>query len=153
MNYAEEAVGVARAAREARIPVVISFTVETDGALPTGQALGAAVAQVDDATSGYPAYYMVNCAHPTHVERGLTPPAPWLERLRGLRANASRMSHAELNEAAELDAGDPAEFGREHAALAARLPRLTVLGGCCGTDHRHVEQIAVACLPRFRRPS
>ena len=153
MNYVEEAVGVAHAAREAGIPVVISFTVETDGTLPTGQALGAAIAQVDDATAGYPAYYMVNCAHPTHVERGLTSPAPWTERLRGLRANASRMSHAELNEAPELDAGDPAEFGREHAALKARLPWLTVLGGCCGTDHRHVEQIATACLPLFPRPS
>ena len=153
MNCVEEAVGVAHAARDAGIPVVISFTVETDGTLPTGQALGAAIVQVDDATSGYPAYYMVNCAHPTHVERGLTSAAPWTERLRGLRANASRMSHAELNEAPALDAGDPAEFGREHAALKARLPRLTVLGGCCGTDHRHVEQIAAACLPLFPRPS
>ena len=153
LNYVEEAVGVARAAEQAGVPVVISFTVETDGALPTGQALGAAVAQVDAATAGSPAYYMVNCAHPTHVERALTPPAPWVERLRGLRANASRMSHAELNDAPALDAGDPAEFGREHAALKARLPLLTVLGGCCGTDHRHVEQIAAACLPLFPRPS
>jgi homocysteine S-methyltransferase len=152
MNYVDEAVGVAHAARDAGIPVALSFTVETDGALPTGQTLGEAIAQVDDATSGYPAYYMVNCAHPTHVERGLAAPAPWVERLRGLRANASRMSHAELNEAPELDPGDPAEFGREHAALKARLPQLTVLGGCCGTDHRHVEQIAAACLPLFPRP-
>jgi homocysteine S-methyltransferase len=153
LTYAEEAVGVARAAQEAGIPIVVSFTVETDGALPTGQALGAAVAQVDEATSGYPAYYMVNCAHPTHVERGLTSTAPWVGRLRGLRANASRMSHAELNDAPALDAGDPAEFGREHVALKTRLPHLTVLGGCCGTDHRHVEQIATACLPLFPPPS
>jgi homocysteine S-methyltransferase len=154
MNYVEEAVGVTRAARKAGIPVAISFTVETDGRLPTGQTLGAAIGQVDDDTAGYPAYYMVNCAHPTHVERSLTTPsAPWVERLRGLRANASRMSHAELNDAPTLDLGDPAEFGREHAALKARLPHLTVLGGCCGTDHRHVEQIAVACVPLFPRPS
>jgi len=145
-------VGVAQAAEQAGTPVAISFTVETDGALPTGQALGAAVAQVDAATAGYPCYYMVNCAHPTHVERGLAAPAPWLERLRGLRANASRMSHTELNEAPALDAGDPSEFGREHAALVALVPTLNVLGGCCGTDHRHVEAIAVACMPLVRRP-
>lgn len=153
LNYVEEAVGIVRACEQAGMPVAISFTVETDGALPTGQVLGAAVTETDAATSGYPCYYMVNCAHPTHVERGLAAPASWVDRLRGLRANASRMSHAELNEAPALDAGDPAEFGREHAALVARLPDLNVLGGCCGTDHRHVEQIAVACMPRFRRPS
>jgi homocysteine S-methyltransferase len=152
MNYADEAAGVALAAREAGLPVAISFTVETDGALATGQSLGEAVAQVDGGTGGYPVYYMVNCAHPSHVERGLAPEAPWAARLRGLRANASRMSHAELNDAPTLDDGDPAEFGREHAALVARLPWLTVLGGCCGTDHRHVEQIASACAPRFGRP-
>ncbi len=129
LNYVEEAVGVARAAERAGVPVALSFTVETDGALPTGQALGAAVAQVDAATAGYPCYYMVNCAHPTHVERGLAAPGPWMERLRGLRANASRMSHAELNEAPALDAGDPAEFGREHAALVARLPGLSGSSG------------------------
>jgi len=153
LNYVEEAVGVASAAQQAGVPVAISFTVETDGALPTGQGLGAAVAQVDDATAAYPSYYLVNCAHPTHVERALDVRAPWMERLRGLRANASRMSHAELNESPVLDAGDPAEFGREHAALMARLPSLCVLGGCCGTDHRHVEQIGIACLSFDRRAS
>ena len=153
MNYVAEAVGVAWAAEKAGIPVAISFTVETDGALPTGQPLGEAVAQVDEATSGYPSYYMVNCAHPTHLERGLAQSAPWVSRVRGLRANASRRSHAELNEATELDAGDPIEFGREHAALKAQLPHLNVLGGCCGTDHRHVEQTALACAPFFQRPS
>jgi homocysteine S-methyltransferase len=149
MNYAEEAVGVARAARRAGLPVALSFTVETDGRLPTGQPLAAAIAQVDEATAGYPAYYMVNCAHPTHIERALLPPDAALGRIRGLRANASRMSHAELNEAPELDAGDPAELGREYADLKRRLPQLNVLGGCCGTDHRHVERIAAACVPLF----
>lgn len=150
MNYADEAVGIVNTARRAEMPVAISFTVETDGNLPTGQTLKAAIAQVDEATSGYPIYYMINCAHPTHFESRLGTGEPWLDRIRGLRANASRMSHAELDEAPELDAGDPVELGREYAELKSRLHQLNVVGGCCGTDHRHVEQIATACLPLFR---
>jgi homocysteine S-methyltransferase len=146
MNYADEAIGIVRAARAAGMPVAISFTVETDGRLPTGQTLGEAIEQVDDATGAHPAYYMINCAHPTHFERVLDPATPWAARLRGLRANASRMSHAELDEAPELDTGDPEELGRQYAALYERLPALRVLGGCCGTDHRHIEAIARACL-------
>jgi len=145
MNYAAEAVGIARAARRAGMPVAISFTVETDGNLPTGQTLRAAIEQVDGATSHYPSYYMINCAHPTHFEHVLAETAPWMQRLRGLRANASRKSHAELNEAPDLDAGDPVELGNQYVALKRRLPGLNVMGGCCGTDHRHVEQIARAC--------
>jgi S-methylmethionine-dependent homocysteine/selenocysteine methylase len=150
MNYAEEAVGIASAARQADMPVALSFTVETDGNLPTGQTLKAAIEQVDEATSGYPTYYMINCAHPTHIEPAVGAGEPWVERIRGLRANASRMSHAELNEALELDTGDPVELGREYAELKSRLHQLSVMGGCCGTDHRHIEQIATACLPLFR---
>ena len=146
MNYVAEAVGTARAARDAGMPVAISFTVETDGRLPTGQTLGAAIEQVDAATASYPAYYMVNCAHPTHFDRVLAVGERWVERVRGVRANASRKSHAELNEAADLDIGDPAELGAQHAQLRRRLPQLNVMGGCCGTDDRHVEQIAAACL-------
>ena len=151
MNYAEEAVGIARAARNAALPVVISFTVETDGKLPTGQSLREAIQQVDDATSGYPAYFMINCAHPTHFSSVFGGNEPRTERIRGLRANASTMSHAQLNDALELDAGIPAELGQEYAALKRQqLKALNVFGGCCGTDHRHVEQIALACLPLFR---
>ena len=149
MTYAEEAVGIARAAQRAAIPVAISFTVETDGRLPTGQDLRSAIEQVDDTTSGYPAYYMVNCAHPTHFEPVLSAGAPWVERIRGLRANASRMSHAELNDSPDLDIGDAAELGQDYARLKRRLRRLNVMGGCCGTDHRHIEQIASACRPLF----
>jgi len=150
MNYAEEAVGIARAAKRAKMPVAISFTVETDGNLPTGQTLRAAIEQVDGETSAYPSYYMINCAHPTHFDRVLASGEGWVERIRGLRANASRMSHAELNEAAELDAGNPAELGQEYAEIAKRLGRVNVMGGCCGTDDRHVERIAAACSPFFR---
>ncbi len=150
MNYVEEAVGITQAAQRAGMPVAISFTVETDGRLPTGQTLKAAIEQVDQATSGYPCYYMVNCAHPTHFAHVLIEAEPFVRRIHGLRANASRMSHAELNEALELDIGDPAELGGEYAALKRRLGNLNVMGGCCGTDHRHVEQIAAACAPLFR---
>src|SRR4029453_875358 len=151
MNYAEEAVGLACAARNANLPVVISFTVETDGKLPTGQSLGDAIQQVDEATSGYPAYFMINCAHPTHFSRVVGGDEPWVERIRGLRENASTISPAELNTPPELDAGNPAELGREYAVLKRhQLKSLNVFGGCCGTDHRHIEQIALACLPLFR---
>jgi len=138
ITYADEAVGIARAAEEAGLPSAISFTLEKDGKLPSGQALGEAIEQVDDETASAPAYYMINCVHPTHFERVLEDGAPWVERIRGLRANASTKSHAELDEATELDEGDPADLGARYAALRSRLPNLNVLGGCCGTDHRHV---------------
>lgn len=145
LNYVEEAIGIARAAADHGLPVAISFTLETDGRLPSGQGLREAILQTDDETSGAPAYYLINCAHPSHFESVLEPGADWTARLRGLRANASRRSHAELDAATELDAGDPAELGRLYRDLRRTLPRLTVLGGCCGTDQRHVEQICFAC--------
>ncbi len=144
MTHAEEAIGIARACRKAGLPVVISFTVETDGRLPTGQTLKAAIEQVDKATGNAPAYYMLNCAHTTHFEDALDGDESWLQRIRGFRSNASALSHAELDEAVELDDGDPIEFGREHRDLMERLDHVNVFGGCCGTDHRHVEQVCAA---------
>jgi S-methylmethionine-dependent homocysteine/selenocysteine methylase len=146
MTYADEATGLARAATQCGLPVVISFTVETDGRLPSGQPLGEAVGQVDGETGGAPAYYMINCAHPTHFDDVLNGHEPWHDRVRGLRANASTKSHAELDEATELDVGDPADLGRRYAGLRAKLPELNVLGGCCGTDHRHVGEACKAWL-------
>jgi S-methylmethionine-dependent homocysteine/selenocysteine methylase len=146
MTNTNEAVGVVRAAAAAAMPVAISFTVETDGRLPTGQTLQDAVEAVDAATNRAPAYYMINCAHPTHFEAALATEKDWVKRLRGIRANASKRSHAELDQAKDLDAGDPVELGRQYWQLRRRLGHLTVLGGCCGTDHRHVEQICLACI-------
>ena len=146
MTYADEAVGIARAAQAAGLPAAISFTVETDGRLPSGQPLGEAIEQVDAETESAPAYFMINCAHPTHFEGVLE--GPWLERVRGIRANASRMSHEELDAAEELDEGDPDELAAQYRALRDRLPNATVLGGCCGTDDRHVAAIAAACVVR-----
>lgn len=145
MTHVGEAVGVTRAARAAGMPVAISFTLETDGRLPTGQKLGEAIEAVDDATGSAPVYYAINCAHPTHFADVLQGDAAWAGRLRGLRANASRRSHAELDQAQDLDDGDPAELGAHYASLRRLLPGLSVLGGCCGTDHRHVEAIGRAC--------
>lgn len=145
MTNAPEAIGLARAARAAGMPVVISFTLEIDGRLPTGQPLAEAIREVDAATGRAPAYYMVNCAHPTHFAHVLED-ADWTRRLRGIRANASKLSHAELDGAPDLDEGDPAELAADYAALRARFPWINVLGGCCGTDHRHVAAICGACL-------
>lgn len=145
MNYAQEAIGVVQAARDAAIPVAISFTVEIDGRLPSGDALAAAIQRTDAETDSYAAYYMINCAHPTHFERLLRSDELWCGRIKGLRANASRRSHAELDACAELDIGDPQELGGQYRDLRARLPHLNVLGGCCGTDHRHLAAIFAAC--------
>ena len=151
MTNAPEAVGIARAAREVALPVVISFTVETDGTLPTGQGLGDAIEEVDAATDAAPAYYMINCAHPTHFRETLAAGGDWRRRIRGVRPNASRCSHAELDEAPELDEGNPTELGAQVRELRGFLPGLNVFGGCCGTDHRHVAAIAEAALgPRAR---
>jgi homocysteine S-methyltransferase len=146
MTYSAEATGVALAAQDNDIPVVISFTVETDGRLPSGESVGDAIETVDRATGSAPAYYMLNCAHPSHFDQTLREGGGWVSRLRGLRANASTMSHAELDESEELDAGDPADLAERYAALRAEHPQLTVLGGCCGTDHRHVDAVRQACL-------
>jgi homocysteine S-methyltransferase len=145
MTYVEEAIGIVRAAQAVGMPSAISFTLETDGRLPSGDTLKDATTRVDDATGGAAAYYMINCAHPTHFKRELDGDDTWLSRVRGVRANASKRSHAELDNSTDLDDGDPAELGREIAALRHTLPQLAVLGGCCGTDHRHVEQIGFSC--------
>jgi S-methylmethionine-dependent homocysteine/selenocysteine methylase len=146
MTNAEEAIGIARAARAHDVPAVISFTLETDGRLPDGQPLPAAIARVDAETRGSVAYFMINCAHPSHFADVLDEDGAWRERIGGLRVNASAKSHAELDEADELDEGDPDALGAEHRALRQRLRAVAVLGGCCGTDCRHVEAIARAWM-------
>jgi homocysteine S-methyltransferase len=145
MTNIGEAQGVALAAKAADMPCVISFTVETDGRLPTDDTLAEAIDSVDDATGEGPAYYMINCAHPTHFDHVLDAGGAWVRRVRGLRANSSRLSHAELDNAPELDIGNPLELGGQYAELTHRFPHINVLGGCCGTDHRHVDCISTAC--------
>jgi homocysteine S-methyltransferase len=151
IGYAAEAIGVARAAARAGIPAVISFTTETDGRLPDGTALADAITAVEEATFRAPAYYGVNCAHPTHFAAAL-PGGALGERVRSVRANASSKTSADLDEAPELDEGDPAELAADYLRLRAQHPQLSVLGGCCGTDARHVRAIADAVLPPATPP-
>lgn len=146
VTYPEEGIGMTRAAQAVGMPIVLSFTVEIDGKLPNGQTLQAAIGQVDAATNNGPAYYMINCAHPSHFEDVLTSGDAWVQRLSGLRANASDKSHAELDAMEELDPGNPVELGQQYAQLRQQFPHINVLGGCCGTDHRHIGEICVACL-------
>jgi homocysteine S-methyltransferase len=145
MTNVPEAVGIVRAAKRADMPVAISFTVETDGRLPAGQTLREAIEQTDAETSGDAAYYMINCAHPSHFEDALEAGENWTRRIRGVRANASRRSHAELDSAPDLDAGNPVELGAQYRDLRRNFRGITIVGGCCGTDHRHVHEIARWC--------
>jgi S-methylmethionine-dependent homocysteine/selenocysteine methylase len=143
LSYPDEAIGVVRAAASVGVPVVPSFTVETDGRLPDGTSVSDAVERVDRATNRAADFFMINCAHPTHIAAGLED-ADGLLRIGGLRANASVRSHAELDEAETLDEGDPVALGRDQAALRDKLHSIRLLGGCCGTDHRHVAEIVAA---------
>lgn len=147
LNSIDEAIGIARAARAQGIPAAISFTVETDGRLVNGETLRDAIETVDRETSGAPEYFMINCAHPTHFESALQADEAWAKRIHGVRANASTKSHAELDESETLDAGDPRDLGRRYRDLRRAFPAMRMLGGCCGTDHRHVQAICEACLP------
>ncbi|WP_281859011.1 homocysteine S-methyltransferase family protein [Litoreibacter halocynthiae] len=147
LGYLEEAVGIVLAARQFDLPVVIAFTVETDGRLPTGMPLEVAIQAVDRTTDNYASYFMINCAHPDHFFEILSDD-PWMQRLRGIVANASRCNHAELDEATYLDDGNPEELGRQLAEIHHKYPQINVLGGCCGTDMRHMACIAEAALTR-----
>lgn len=146
LNYTEEAIGATLAARDAGIPIAISFTVETDGRLPDGSTLEEAITRTDEATGGFTSYFMINCAHPAHFSRVLSQPGAWRERVAGIRANASAKSHAELDGSTTLDEGDPWTLGCQYRQLQEVMPWLRVLGGCCGTDQRHIESIADHCL-------
>lgn len=146
MTYPDEAAGIVLAARAQQMPVVISFTTETDGRLPCGVTLREAIETVDRETNNGPLYYMVNCAHPDHFRDALEAGEAWVKRIKGVRANASRMSHAELDNSEKLDSGDPQELGSLYQQLTESFPHFSVLGGCCGTDHRHIHEIGACCI-------
>lgn len=146
MNTIFEAVGIAHAAKEAKLPCVVSFTVETDGRLVGGQSLKEAVETTEEATNGSPAYYMVNCAHPSHFDQAFAKGEAWVKRILGVRANASAKSHQELDESPTIDIGDMADLSRRYSALRRSIPKLSIYGGCCGTDHRHIAMISEAVL-------
>jgi S-methylmethionine-dependent homocysteine/selenocysteine methylase len=141
LNYMDEATGIAVACKNTGLPVVISFTLETDGKLPGGESLKEAITGVDRLSGHYPAHYMINCAHPSHFNSVLRETGDWKTRIGGIRANASAKSHAELDNSTELDAGDKAALAMEYHSLMEILPNLRVVGGCCGTDHTHLQQV------------
>ena len=147
LTSVNEAIGIARAARALRIPAAIAFTVETNGRLVNGETLREAIETVDRETDGSPEYFLINCAHPTHFEDALQAGEGWTTRIHGVRANASTKSHAELDESETLDSGDPSDLGRRYRNLRAAFPKMRILGGCCGTDHRHAKAICDACVP------
>jgi len=153
LNYVEEAIGVTRAAGRLDIPIAIAFTVETDARLPTGQTLRSAIEQVEQSTRHAPVYYMINCAHPTHFAPALADGGAWRDRIRSIRANASTRSHAELNDSTELDIGDPQALAMDYERLLRAHPQINVLGGCCGTDERHIDCIAARCAPLLKTRS
>ena len=146
MTYSEEALGIIKASQLHDVAVVISFTVETNGHLPSGESLKEAIIRLDEASENYPLYYMINCAHPSHFVDRLQNNEAWKLRIKGLRTNASCKSHAELDEATELDCGDREELAGWHKVLKSHLPNLRVYGGCCGTDASHVEAICESIL-------
>lgn len=143
INYMDEALGIVQAAQDYSMPVVIGFTVELDGKLPSGETLADAINEIDRITGNYPAYYMINCAHPDHFENTLQDQGRWKERIMAVRANASKKSHAELDVCEHLDAGDSCELAHNYLELRRLLPNLKVIGGCCGTDHTHIDEICV----------
>jgi S-methylmethionine-dependent homocysteine/selenocysteine methylase len=143
-----EAIGIAQAAKAFEMPCAISFTVETDGRLAGVGSLRDAIEATDNATRSCPEYYLINCAHPAHFDRILAADGgTWVTRIHGIRANASTRSHAELDESENLDSGDPGDLAQRYRSLQLAMPMLHIFGGCCGTDHRHVEAIGMTCLP------
>jgi homocysteine S-methyltransferase len=143
-----EAIGIAQAAKACEIPCAISFTVETDGRLAGSGSLRDAIEATDRETDSFPEYYLINCAHPTHFDSMFVANSDsWISRIHGVRANASTRSHAELDESDDLDSGDPDDLAERYRLLQQALPMLHIFGGCCGTDHRHVRAIGMACLP------
>lgn len=144
MTTSSEALGVALAAQRVALPVAISFTVETDGRLPSGENLGEAIERVDAIAP--PGYFAINCAHPSHFFSTLEAAGPWAARIHGIRANASTKSHAEIDESTEIDVGDPSDLAKRYRGLRGVLPNLNVLGGCCGTDWRHLRAVRDAWI-------
>ncbi len=144
LGDANEAAGIIEAARANDLPTIVSFTIETDGRLASGELVATIIAETDRLTGGYADFYLINCAHPLHVERAFASESTEMSRISGIRVNASMRSHVELDAATDLDDGDPDDLARRCADLAATYPRLSVFGGCCGTDARHISAISAA---------
>ena len=149
ISYVEEALGIVKAAQSAKLPVAISFTLGTDGFLPAGPSLLDAIEQVDAASGGGPEYFMINCVHPIYFSEILSSGDLRLRRIQGLMPNASSKSHEELNEANELDEGNPTELAEQLRGIRKDMPWINILAGCCGTDSRLAKIICETCGPDF----
>lgn len=153
INYADEAIGIVQAAKSVDIPVVISFTLETDGRLPDGETLQDAIEKTDAQTGNYVYYYMINCAHPQHFIETLRNDSNWKKRIWGIRANASTKSHKELDESETIDTGDKCKLAEGYGEIFTLLPNLCIIGGCCGTNHTHLEEIGHLLLEKEQEVS
>lgn len=140
-NNIPESIGFVRAAQDVGIPVGISLTLTPEGVMRSGPSLQQAVEEIDAATDGAAAWFGTNCAHPVEFEPALNGGA-WTDRLRYVRPNASKMDKIALCKLGHLEDGDPEELGGQMADLKRRFPQADILGGCCGTDERHLGEIA-----------
>ncbi|GAB5380035.1 MAG: homocysteine S-methyltransferase family protein [Aliiglaciecola sp.] len=145
INYEQEAIGMVRAAQTCNVPIAISFTTETDGRLPNGSSIESAIENVDKVTGYGPAYYMINCAHPQHFQQALAAGEAWTRRIHGIRLNASKKSHAELDACETLDDGNPEELAQQVKSLKSIHQGINIVGGCCGTDTRHLSAMLNLC--------
>lgn len=142
-NNIPEAVGVARAARAEGLPLAMYFSLDSSSRLNTGPSLRDAVIETDSQTGNAPLFYGLNCSHPVEFEPALEP-GDWIDRLRSIRPNASKMEKIALCKLGHLEDGDPDELGAQMGDLARRYPHMDIMGGCCGTDERHLSRIAEA---------
>ena len=140
-NNIPESVGVARAAAEIGIPLAISLTLDSSSKLRSGPSLAEAITTIDKEPDQSPEYYLINCSHPVEYEPAIEP-GEWIERIRGVRPNASKMEKIALCKIGHLEDGDPEELGTLCGDLARRYPHMDIWGGCCGTWDKHLDEIA-----------
>lgn len=147
INYVEEAIGITLVCKDINIPLVISFTLNIDGKLPSGMTLEDSIKYIDKYTNYYPMYYMINCAHPKHfISLFKDNNSDWIKRIKGIRSNASDKSHEELNNSKKLDIGNIVELSNYCKNIRKENKHINIFGGCCGTDENHVEEILIKCL-------
>jgi S-methylmethionine-dependent homocysteine/selenocysteine methylase len=141
-NNIPESIGVIRAGVAAGLPVGVSLSLTTEGRLRSGPSLREAIEAIEEATDGAAAWFGTNCAHPVEFEPAFADAGSWFDRLRYIRPNAAKMDKIALCSLGHLEDGDPVELGGEMGEIARRFPRADILGGCCGTDERHLSEIA-----------
>lgn len=141
-----EAAGMAQAMAETGLPYIISFTIQRDGRLIDGTTITGAIEYIDSLSGPKPVCYMTNCVHPKIVYDALSQPFNRNEivksRFLGIQANTSPLSYAELDGSPDLISSEPEEFAEEMIKLRS-ISNMKLFGGCCGTDHRHMEQVAL----------